>query len=136
MNVRYLYQPGELECGTKRATDPIWSLKLHKLERAVIRPDEPDEPHANIICTRAFSRVLCAKSSWLSSQTHSFRLLMPCEIQWTPCGSHLAAPSVCHNTRSALASAAHEWPFASLLQNEPYGILYFHLFQCCPPRPP
>ena len=26
--VRYLYQPGELEGGTKRATDPIWSLKV------------------------------------------------------------------------------------------------------------
>ena len=28
VNVRYLYQPGELEGGTKRATDPIWSLKV------------------------------------------------------------------------------------------------------------
>ena len=27
INVRYLFQPGELEGGTKRATDPIWSLK-------------------------------------------------------------------------------------------------------------
>ena len=26
--VRYLYQPGELEGGGKRATDPIWSLKV------------------------------------------------------------------------------------------------------------
>ena len=28
VNVRYLYQPGELEGGTKRATDPIWSLEV------------------------------------------------------------------------------------------------------------
>ena len=27
INVRYLYQPGELEGGAKRATDPIWSFK-------------------------------------------------------------------------------------------------------------
>ena len=27
VEVRYLYQPGELEGGTTRATDPVWSLK-------------------------------------------------------------------------------------------------------------
>ena len=27
--VRYLYQPGELEEGGRRATDPIWSLKVY-----------------------------------------------------------------------------------------------------------
>ena len=27
--VRYLYQPGELEGGGKRAIDPIWSLKVY-----------------------------------------------------------------------------------------------------------
>lgn len=31
VNVRYRYQPGELEGGTKRATDPIWSLKIKVL---------------------------------------------------------------------------------------------------------
>jgi len=37
----YLYQPGELEGGTKRATDPVWSLKVYTLERAVDKPGEP-----------------------------------------------------------------------------------------------
>ena len=41
VNVRYLYQPGELEGGTKRATDPIWSLKVHQIERNVTEPNEP-----------------------------------------------------------------------------------------------
>ena len=41
VSVRYLYQPGELEGGTKRATDLIWSLKVYTLERAVTKPDEP-----------------------------------------------------------------------------------------------
>jgi len=41
INVRYLYQPGELEGGTKRATDPIWSLKVHQIERNVTKPNEP-----------------------------------------------------------------------------------------------
>ena len=41
MNVRYLYQPGELEGGVKRATDPIWSLKVHSIERSVTKPNEP-----------------------------------------------------------------------------------------------
>ena len=39
-NVQYLYQPGELEGGTKRATDPIWSLKVHQIERNVAKPNE------------------------------------------------------------------------------------------------
>ena len=39
--VRYLYQPGELEGGTKRATDPIWSLKVYNLERSFTKPDQP-----------------------------------------------------------------------------------------------
>ena len=31
-NVRFLYQPGELEGGGKRwATDPIWSVDIHKI---------------------------------------------------------------------------------------------------------
>ena len=41
VNVRYLYQPGELEGGTKRATDPIWSLKVHQIERNVTKSNEP-----------------------------------------------------------------------------------------------
>ena len=41
INVRYLYQPGELEGGTKRATDPNWSLKVHQIERSVTKPHEP-----------------------------------------------------------------------------------------------
>jgi len=41
VKTRYLYQPGELEGGTKRATDPIWSLKVYTLEKAVDKPGEP-----------------------------------------------------------------------------------------------
>ena len=40
VNVRYLYQPGELEGGGRRATDPIWSLKVYNIERVVNKPDE------------------------------------------------------------------------------------------------
>jgi len=31
VTVRYLYEPGELEGGKKRATDPIWSITTHKI---------------------------------------------------------------------------------------------------------
>ena len=41
INVRYLYQPGELEGGTKRATDPIWSLKVYQVVKNSTRPDSP-----------------------------------------------------------------------------------------------
>ena len=41
VNVRYLFQSGELEGGGKRATDLIWSLKVYKIEKAVRKPNEP-----------------------------------------------------------------------------------------------
>ena len=41
VRVRYLYQPGELEGVTKRATDPVWSLKVFNIERMVQKPGTP-----------------------------------------------------------------------------------------------
>ena len=41
VSVRYLYYPGELEGGGRRATDPIWSLKVYKVQKVVTRPHEP-----------------------------------------------------------------------------------------------
>ena len=41
VGVRYLYQPGELEGGRQRATDPVWSLKMYRLGPLVTKPDEP-----------------------------------------------------------------------------------------------
>ena len=41
VQVRYLYQPGELEGGVKRATDPIWSSKVYSIERSFTKPDQP-----------------------------------------------------------------------------------------------
>ena len=41
VNVRYLYYPGELEGDGRRATDPIWSLKVYNVERVVTKPDAP-----------------------------------------------------------------------------------------------
>ena len=41
MSVRYLYQPGELEGGRRRATDPIWSLNVYEIEKNMIKPDAP-----------------------------------------------------------------------------------------------
>ena len=41
VQVRYLYQPGELEGGAKRATDPIWSLKVYSIERSFTKPHQP-----------------------------------------------------------------------------------------------
>ena len=39
--VCYLYQPGELEGGRRRATDPVWSLEVCRLGRSVTKPDKP-----------------------------------------------------------------------------------------------
>ena len=42
VGVRYLYSPGELEGGERRrATDPIWSLNIYRIERSVVKPNEP-----------------------------------------------------------------------------------------------
>ena len=35
-NVRYLYQPRELEGGKRRATDPIWSVDIQKIDYHII----------------------------------------------------------------------------------------------------
>ena len=41
LSVRYLYQPGELEVGCRRATDPIWSLKIYEFEKIMMKPNAP-----------------------------------------------------------------------------------------------
>ena len=40
-HVRYLYYPGELEGGGRRATDPIWSLKVYTIQKVVTKPEVP-----------------------------------------------------------------------------------------------
>ena len=56
VQVRYLYQPGMLEGGVKRATDPIWSLKVYSIERSFTKPDQPvlyylrDGPKHGFVC--------------------------------------------------------------------------------------
>ena len=40
-HVRYLYYPGELEGGGRRATDLIWSLKVYNIHKAVTNPAAP-----------------------------------------------------------------------------------------------
>ena len=41
MKVRYLLSPGEDEGGNRRrATDPIWSLKIYDISRSVIAQNE------------------------------------------------------------------------------------------------
>ena len=37
LSVRYLYQLGELEGGRRRATDPIWSLKVYEIRKIMIK---------------------------------------------------------------------------------------------------
>jgi len=39
--VRYLYAPGELEGGRRRATDPVWSLTVHTVRNVVQRGGQP-----------------------------------------------------------------------------------------------
>ena len=41
INVQYLYQPGELEGGMRRATDPIWSMSVHRIVQSITQKDRP-----------------------------------------------------------------------------------------------
>ena len=41
VNVRYLYAPGELEGGGRRATDPNWSLKVFNISKSIGNENEP-----------------------------------------------------------------------------------------------
>ena len=41
VNVRYLFAPGELEGGGKRATDPNWSLKVFNILKSIANENEP-----------------------------------------------------------------------------------------------
>ena len=40
-NVRYLFQPGELEDGNCCATDPIWSIEVYKIKDIIPQKDQP-----------------------------------------------------------------------------------------------
>ena len=41
VNVRYLFAPGELEGGGRRATDPNWSLKVFNISTSITNENEP-----------------------------------------------------------------------------------------------
>ena len=56
VQVRYLYQPGELEGGVRRATDPIWSLKVYNIERSFTKPNQPVLYYLNDGPKRGFVR--------------------------------------------------------------------------------
>jgi len=58
VQVSYLYQPGELEGGVKRATDPIWSFKVFGIERSFTKLDQPvlyylrNGPKRDLVCEK------------------------------------------------------------------------------------
>jgi hypothetical protein len=41
VQIRYLYQPGELEGGRRRATDPYWSITTHSMRNVVRQSGQP-----------------------------------------------------------------------------------------------
>lgn len=52
----YLYAPGELEDGRRRATDPVWSLTIHTVREAVRKAGQPALYYLNNGPTRGFVR--------------------------------------------------------------------------------
>ena len=41
VTVRYLYEPGELEVGKARSTDPIWSITTHQIYDVITSTNKP-----------------------------------------------------------------------------------------------
>ena len=39
--MRYLFQPGEHEDEQRRATEPIWLLKVYKIKNVIYQNDQP-----------------------------------------------------------------------------------------------
>ena len=71
VKARYLYQPGELEGGTKRATDPVWSLKVYTLEKVVDKPGKaPVFRSINTAVERRFKTLL---GNFVLFLRHAFR---------------------------------------------------------------
>ena len=70
VGVRYLYQPGELEGGRRRATDPVLSLEVYRLGRSVTKPNEPVLYHLQ--GDDAHSEALFEKSCLRCHSTHSY----------------------------------------------------------------
>jgi len=54
--VRYLYAPGELEGGRRRATDPMWSLTTHTVRNVVQPGGQPALYYLNSAPARGFVR--------------------------------------------------------------------------------
>ena len=95
--VRYLYQPGELEGGSR------FNERLSSL----INP-------FSTICVTDPGAVSFVKSCWLSLQIPRFHQLTwpKGDIRLVRCVSHLPEPTVCRNKHSAPASAACKSPSA------------------------
>ena len=66
VGLRYLYQPGALEGGRRRATDPVWSLEVYRLGR----PTSPYYTTCRV--TMPHNEALFEKSCLWCHQTHSY----------------------------------------------------------------
>ena len=55
-NVKYLYATCELDGGQRRATDPIWSLKIYNIENSLVNKGELVLYHPKDGLKRGFTR--------------------------------------------------------------------------------
>ena len=104
LSVRYLYQPGELEGGRRRATDPIWSLNVYEIEKIMIKPDAPVIYYLFDGPKRWFVR----EELWLSLQIHNYHQKTNNETRSVLCEYRLPIPIVCRSKRSTPASAVRK----------------------------
>ena len=104
LSVRYLYQPGELEGGRRRATDPIWSLNVYEIEKIMIKPDAPVIYYLFDGPKRWFVR----EELLVVPQIHNYHQQSNNETRSVLCECHLPIPSVCRSKRSTPASAVRK----------------------------
>ena len=105
LSVRYLYQPGELEGGRRRATDPIWSLNVYEIDKIMIKPDAPviyylfDGPKRWFV--REELLVVPPETQHYYHQSNNETRSVLCEYR-------LPIPSVCRSRHSTPASAVRK----------------------------
>jgi len=83
VNVRYLYQPGELEGGERRrATDPIWSTGVYQIKSTVVKPGGPILYYLGGVAQRGHLTLRTPQRSFVRQEL----LVIPSDTQLPPSG--------------------------------------------------
>ena len=81
VGVRYLYQPGELEGGRRRATEPVWTLEVYRLGRSVTKSRKENPQKLTQLSSRSHPRHLVGKKDSTKRHLHWCAIFPIMELQ-------------------------------------------------------